>query len=1010
MIATNLETAHKIILGLIDDFEKNINRYLSPDYKEQEVRDDYINRFWMALGWDVTHENQKNPFLQEVKIEKAQTQEDSRAKKSADYAFYLAPNYKKEVFFVEAKKPSRTLRQNKQDYFQTAKYGWNAGTGVSVLTDFEEFVIIDCRYKPELETILTNEIKYYYFNEFKDINTFSEIYWIFSREAVEAGNLVTFIEKLQKSKDKKQKSSNDNSQTIDESFLNYIEILRLKVAQAYFNTNPILDRYELTELTQRTIDRFVFIKFLEDKNIEPYSVIQKIANSKKPWDKFVDESKRLNLKYNGQIFSPMFIEKNKNNITFNVPDNELFSSICKELDANNTPYDFNYFPIHILGNIYERFLGKSIFIENGKINVELKPEIRKAGGVFYTPKYIVDYIIENTIGKLINGKTPAEIADLSFADIACGSGSFLISIFEYLLDFHHIYYNDNPNIARKDNCNYDDENKRWILTIKQKQQILLNNIYGIDLDFQAIEVTQLSLFLKMLENVDMNQADFMKWKNLKILPDLRKNIISGNSLIEYDFIDGRIPFTKDEMFAYMPVDIKDEFHEVFKNKQVKQQSLSEIASKAKEHAQKAMEYATELESRLSIVSEPTTMYGKTGGFDVIVGNPPYYRVSNKELIGYFQKKFKHQNYQYDLYLLFLERYHGLLNNEGVMGIIIPNTWLQSLSFTNIRKYLVNNFNWKKILTSSKHIFDAVVDTHVIIFNKSEGRTNNYVIIEKLENEKANYFQSINQFDIAGNGEVINIMANPKEVNLFEKIKENSDLLATVSKVYSGITLFEKGKGTPPQTEQIMKDKPYIVENQPKPEGKNWLPLMRGSLMNRYVNHWDNNSWVLYGKNLAAPRDPKIFEAPEKIIIRQTGDSIIATIIESGIIARKNLHILISSKINHKFILGVLNSKLVDFYYQQINPEKGEALAEVKKNHIEQLPIPKLNKQNEPEQQQIIELVDKLIETKVSQKIASSDLDRKFFENYSTKLYQQINEIMYKMYDLTDEEVEMVEGC
>jgi adenine-specific DNA-methyltransferase len=142
MEKSTIQLAFNQVQELINHFEAGIEHYLSSNYQEAEVRKEYIDKFYTCLGWDVNHDHQKNPFEQEVKIEKAQRQQGALGQKRADYAFFLAPNYKQEQFFVEAKKPSRTLRQNKDDYFQTAKYGWNAGTGVSVLTDFEEIVIV----------------------------------------------------------------------------------------------------------------------------------------------------------------------------------------------------------------------------------------------------------------------------------------------------------------------------------------------------------------------------------------------------------------------------------------------------------------------------------------------------------------------------------------------------------------------------------------------------------------------------------------------------------------------------------------------------------------------------------------------------------------------------------------------------------------------------------------------------------------------------------------------------
>lgn len=1012
MEKTTIQLAFEQTQELINHFEAGIEHYLSSSYQEAEVRKEYIDKFYACLGWDVNHDRQKNPFEQEVKIEKAQRQQGALGQKRADYAFFLAPNYKQEQFFVEAKKPSRTLRQNKDDYFQTAKYGWNAGTGVSILTDFEEIVIVDCRFRPEFDTILQNQIKYYHYKEFRDFDTFEEFYWIFSREALVAGNLPKYIDQLPKPKGsaKQLKLFGGKYQSIDESFMNYIDEKRFELAKAFYQNNASLDAYSLTEATQRTIDRIVFIRFLEDKLIETENIMHNIATANHPWAKFVEYSRQLEAKYNGIVFKPLFID-DKN---FCGANDDLFRALCSDLDHTNSPYDFNYIPIHILGSIYERFLGKVVVIENGKATIEVKPEVRKAGGVFYTPKYIVDYIVENTVGKILTpspspgergadlqkpfsvappsrhceergnqgragvGMTPKEIAGLRFADIACGSGSFLIGVFEYLLDYHNQWYNQNPTVAKKDGCKYNEDLGVWVLSIQQKQQILLNNIYGVDIDLQATEVTQLSLFLKMLEDETTSTAnDMMVLFHEKILPNLTNNIKCGNSLIGTDILNTKLDLDLEQERKLNPFDFKMAFPKVFGS------------------------------ANPSRVSNPARVENARG-FDAIVGNPPYYKITDKTQTDYFAVKYKHQNYQYDLYLLFMERYQDWLKPNGLLGIIIPNTWLQSITFKNIRQHLASNYLWQKVLHIAEHIFKAVVDTHVLIFEKNQNTENNLVTIEKYEKNTFSEYQFINQNNIPKDGEIINLLAKPEEISLFKKIQKNSQTIVEVCQVYNGVKPFEKGKGIPAQTEQIMKEKPYVKENQSKPNGDNWLPLLRGSSINKYINHFNNDSWILYGKNLAAPRDSKIFEAKEKIIIRQTSDRIIATIIEKDIICRNNLHILISNEISHQFILGVLNSKLTDFYYYQINPEQGEVLAEVKKMHVEQLPIPILSPSNQETHDQIVTFVEQMLQAKKQQQTAVTERDKSYLEQKCHNIDHQINALVYELYGLNEEEIAVVE--
>ena len=266
-------------------------------------------------------------------------------------------------------------------------------------------------------------------------------------------------------------------------------------------------------------------------------------------------------------------------------DERAFAGICERLAHINSPYDFNAIPLHILGAIYERFLGKVIVATEKRARVEEKPEVRKAGGVYYTPEYIVRYIVANTVGKLIENKTPAQIAEMRFADIACGSGSFLLGVYDLLLRHHGNYYNSLPKAERaravKQGDCIDREGKLY-LSLRAKREILLNNIYGVDIDAQAVEVAQLSLYLKLLEEETTASAkqyllEFAHTAKLKkLLPDLGKNIVCGNSLIGMDIINGKL-FAADEERKLNPMNFEDVF--------------------------------------------PETM--KRGGFDAVVGNPPY---------------------------------------------------------------------------------------------------------------------------------------------------------------------------------------------------------------------------------------------------------------------------------------------------------------------------------------------------------------------------------------------------
>ena len=182
------------------------------------------------------------------------------------------------------------------------------------------------------------------------------------------------------------------------------------------------------------------------------------------WDDFVTASRRLDGIYNGVVFKHNDWLDDKVQI-----DDDAFAEICQSLSHVNSPYDFNEIPIHILGSIYERFLGKVIVTTDKRARLEEKPEVRKAGGVYYTPEYIVRYIVENTVGKAIEGKTPAQIAEMRFADIACGSGSFLLGVYDLLLRCHTKYYNENPGKAQRRASIKPTEARRRIAPVALKE-------------------------------------------------------------------------------------------------------------------------------------------------------------------------------------------------------------------------------------------------------------------------------------------------------------------------------------------------------------------------------------------------------------------------------------------------------------------------------------------------------------------------------------------------------------
>jgi len=950
------ESFHSI-KTLVDDFKSNEKQYLNPNYSEADVRNDFINKFFIALGWDVRHETQKNPYEQEVRVEKPVL--IAKAQKRADYTFYLSPNFRDVKFFVEAKKPSHDL-VNKDYFFQTVRYGWNANTPIAVLTDFEEFIILDCRFRPNINDILNYKIKSFHYSDYANEEKFKEIYYLFSREAVSDNAIEKYADNLPKpmgihafgkGKAVKRGLFKGGFQSIDESFLEELDEIRTSLAKSFKKNNSHLSSEELTEATQRTIDRLVFIKFLEDKMIEPHNYVSEFGKRRSAWEDFITASRTLDAKYNGAVFKKVSIDSPK----IVEPDDKTFSSICEELSHENSPYNFDAIPIHILGSIYERFLGKVVNATDKRVTIDDKPEVRKAGGVYYTPQYIVNYIVDNTVLKLIESKTPKEIAKMRFADIACGSGSFLITVYERLIDHHKKWYQQNPEQAKKDGCIFYEGAYR--LSLQQKQKILLNNIYGVDLDQQAVEVTQLSLYLKLLEDETTATAnDTWVMFNEKLLPDLNKNIINGNSLIGTDIIDGNL-FSYEEEKKLNPMNFEVVFPEVM----------------------------------------------KAGGFDAIVGNPPYRMMqphnTEQTILKYFKEKFNVAEFKIDLFHLFIQQSINKLRNNGLQGYITPSSLLNNVYVENLRSWILENCRINKIsLTKEKVFKDADVYTSVYIFEKEKDKTkrDNHIIFktDRLElykhNKELNYSKIKQERYYESIGKVWNLLIDESNIGIINKMNNSGQPLEKVSQLNRGLITGNRDKYF---SSEKVNDK--------------YAPILSGSDVFRYFSN-DISEYVLFKKPKTAGGcwDSEVHLAEHKVLIRQIGIQPTATLITSPIAVTGNIFTIITGDLtSEKYILGLINSKAVYFYWKLMFTDFKNSFPQVTIFSLGQIPIPNWNNNSD---KKLDVLVDQILMAKKRLQFTKTESDKIYLGRKCATLDKQIDELVYQLYGLTEEEIKIVE--
>lgn len=657
------ETFKTKLQKLVEHFSDNEDYYKSTQYKEDHVRQEFINPFFKALGWDMDNEQGFAPQYREV-IHEDRLEIEGKPK-APDYAFKVGSDRK---FFVEAKASSVKVFSEIDPAFQLRRYAWSGKLPVSILTDFEEFSIYDTTIEPKhTDKSSVARVKYIHYKDY--IKEADYLWDTFSKEAVWKGSFDKFAKREKK-----------GSQLVDKSFLKEIELWRDLVAKDIASNNK-LNIYELNFVVQKFIDRIIFLRIAEDRGVETYETLRSAIKSPNTYSQLLKIFSRADEKYNSSLFD---LKKDELSAKIKISDKTL-DKILNNLYYPKSPYEFSVIGVDILGSVYEQFLGKVIRLtKGGNAVIEEKPEVKKAGGVYYTPQYIVDYIVKNTVGELVEGKTPKDVAKLKIVDPACGSGSFLIGAYNYLLNWHHKYYVENDvekNLKAK--RLFKDAEGNFFLSTQEKKDILLNNIHGVDIDPQAVEVTKLSLALKMLEgeNSETIGAQFVMFAD-RILPDLSSNIKCGNSLIGSDYYsDKQITLLGDEELRKVNAfDWDKEFPLVF----------------------------------------------RYGGFDAVIGNPPYIRIqelqgSTPEVVEYIKTKYScSKSGNIDLYVTFIEKGVEVLNEHGLLGFINPHKFFTTKMGEDIRDYLATKKLLKKIISfGTNQVFEnATTYTAILLLSKS----------------------------------------------------------------------------------------------------------------------------------------------------------------------------------------------------------------------------------------------------------------------------------------------------
>lgn len=663
--------ALKTIEALVQKYQSNRSFYESGAYNETELRVEFLNPLFQALGWDVNNEQGLPSFSREVIHEASVLVEEEGGEKSKkpDYLFQLGH---KKCFFMEAKKPSVDVLKAEDPSFQLRRYGWSGSFGISILSNFKDLVIYDCSVRPmrgDAPTIA--RIVTFHFTEYVD--RFDELYQWASKDSALNGTfdeLITAIDSV------------FQHEPFDSYFLEQIRSWRLILSTDLVKKKTFASDEDLNSYVQRLLNRILFLRICEDRELERYEELKRIATSAQLLQLF----QKADQKYDSGLFELLL--KNEP-----MPSPEVLLKVLGDLYYPNSSYDFNVVDTYVISQIYDLFLCEEMHIEGDFVSVRLKPDLAETEGAVCTPKSISDCIVDRVVDDLLCADRTRWPNSIKLADICCGSGVFLVSAFEKLCNKQIEYLSRNLDESLSKGLLVFSENGP-VLSFESKRGILTECIYGVDIDPAAVEVCRFNLQVKLLESVSTEEVDeYRRNHDSSILPNIDNHILVGNSLIDNSFYD------------FMP------------------EALSNLALIQKI---KPFEWKDELKD----------------GFDAIVGNPPYIRVQN--IVQNSPEEYAYMRSDYakyatakvglaDKYQWFVERSLNLIHDNGVVGLIVPNKFLTLKSGEALRTMLAGGKHVSEIVNfGSLQVFSGrMTYTCIVILSKAATSHFDYTSVEDL---------------------------------------------------------------------------------------------------------------------------------------------------------------------------------------------------------------------------------------------------------------------------------------
>lgn len=680
------------IRTLVQKYEQGKEVYRTSRFNETQVRNEFLDPLFEILGWDIRNSAGKNTNEREVLLEEPLKANAASHTKKPDYTFRLFGERK---FFLEAKKPCVHIEREDDPAKQVRRYGFTAGLKISVLSNFEHLYIYDTSYSVEQnDTRVKAVVREYKYTDYEDAA--EELLEYLGKESVYSGHFDEVWSEIE---------ANVNHKSVDELFLQQINNWRLMLGKEILNCNPEIEMEELGDVVQSYINKILFLRVCEDRNIETYQSLLQIADHNS-YQELIAKFKAADSRYNSGLFE----EKLSAEIIGNV-SSSFWSIIC-ELYFPQSPYSFAVLSSDILGKIYEIFLSQRLAVVDGQLSIVNKPE-NEDRDIVTTPNFIVREILRQTMKDNLAHLTDKQILSLKCADIACGSGAFLLETFQILCDALVDFYtvNDKSKLIQTDVNTFK-------LKFEIKRNVLKSCIYGVDKDFNAVEACKFGLLLKLLEGEDDSTiASFHP-----VLPNLDDNIFYGNSLLE----SSDVPDNQVEEIN--PFDFGErKFH--------------------------------------YIIGNPP--YMKTE--DIKVFTPKEHKL--------YPKRYKSAYKQYDKYFLFVERAFKLLKEDGAMGYIVPSKFMKVGAGKELRNYISSNKSIKAITSFGAHQVFSDKSTYscIIILQNKENDSFTYSEVDSLAKWKVRDLTSFseNKRNISRLGEETWVLCSDRLQSILNHISTQS---------------------------------------------------------------------------------------------------------------------------------------------------------------------------------------------------------------------------------------------